>query len=86
MPRCASGLCAPTSALPEVDLPTKNQAAGGAAAVGGEPVPPPQPEPAHPPHLEELDRRLEGAFLRLADAGADELCVWACACFLAHGS
>ena len=49
-------------------------------------LPPPATEPAHPFAFEELNRRLETAFLHLFDAGADEMCVWACACFLADGS
>lgn len=39
-----------------------------------------------PPALEELDGRLEAASLSISGMHADEPCVWACACFLIHGS
>jgi len=41
-----------------------------------------------PVSLEELDRRLEAAFLSNPDFlfHANEPCVWACACFLVDGS
>ena len=39
-----------------------------------------------PPDLEELERRLEAAFVPSSDLHADDPCVWACACFLIHGS
>jgi len=43
-------------------------------------------EYAIPCDLEELDLRLEAAFSSIGDFHSDELCVWACACFLVDGS
>lgn len=47
-----------------------------------------RPESALRLELEELDRRLEAAFLSKPDFHfhANEPCVWACACFLVDGS
>jgi len=39
-----------------------------------------------PVDLEELDRRLEAAFLSISGFHTSEPCVWACACFLVDGS
>ncbi len=39
-----------------------------------------------PRDSEELDLRLEAAFPWIGDFHSDELCVWACACFLVDGS
>ena len=43
-------------------------------------------EYALPRDLEELDLRMEVAILSLGGLHTDELCVWACACFLVDGS
>ncbi len=34
---------------------------------------------------EELEQRLEAAFLSFPDSFSYEPCVWACACFMVHG-
>jgi hypothetical protein len=39
-----------------------------------------------PPDLDELDQRLEAAFLSISGFHTNEPCVWACACFLVDGS
>jgi len=39
-----------------------------------------------PLDLEELDQRLEAAFLSISGFHTNEPCVWACACFLVDGS
>ncbi len=36
--------------------------------------------------LEELDDRLEAAFLSISEFRPEEACIWACACFLVDGS
>lgn len=85
-PRFASGLSVPTSAPREVDVSRNEKRTGDVLCVTVEPLPPPANAPAHPFELEALNRRLETACLLLCDAGVDEMCVWACACFLADGS
>lgn len=35
--------------------------------------------------LQELEQRLEAAFLSFPDNYSYEPCVWACACFMVHG-
>jgi hypothetical protein len=39
-----------------------------------------------PLDLDELDQRLEAAFLSISGFHTSEVCVWACACFLVDGS
>ena len=39
-----------------------------------------------PLDLDELDQRLEAAFLSVSGLHTNETCVWACACFLVDGS
>lgn len=39
-----------------------------------------------PLDLDELDQRLEAAFLSISGFHTNEPCVWACACFLVDGS
>jgi hypothetical protein len=80
-----SGLRALTFVRREVDLSPKKKAAerkGYPNAKQGHGL---QRGVTLPPDLEELDRRLEAAFVHLPDLHANDLCVWACACFLIHG-
>lgn len=39
-----------------------------------------------PLDLDELDQRLEAAFLSISGFHTNEPCVWACACFLVDGT
>jgi hypothetical protein len=43
-------------------------------------------EDSLPIDLDELDQRLEAACLSTSGFHANEICVWACACFLVDGS
>ena len=81
-----SGLPAQTFVRPEVDV-TRAQTVGRA---GARPIEDPQSilrqERSLPLDLEELDQRLESAFLSISGFHTNEPCVWACACFLVDGS
>jgi hypothetical protein len=46
----------------------------------------PQHDGPLPLDLDELDRRLEAAYLSISGFHANEPCIWACGCFLVDGS
>ena len=82
----ASGLPAQTSVHPEVDV-TRGPKVGPAGACPSEdPQSILRQERSLPLDLDELEQRLEAAFLSISGFHSNEPCVWACACFLVDGS
>ena len=82
----ASGLPVQTFVHPEVNV-TRAQTLGrpGARTIEG-PQSLLQKERSLPLDLDELDQRLEAAFLSISGFQTNEPCVWACACFLVDGT
>ena len=82
----ASGLPVQTFVRPEVDV-TRALTVGPTGAC---PIEGPQSilrkDRSLPLDLDELDQRLEAAFLSISGFHPREVCVWACACFLVDGS
>ena len=82
----ASGLPVQTSVRPEVDV-TRALSVGPTGAC---PTEGPQfilrEDRSLPLDLDELDQRLEAAFLGNSGFHTNEPCVWACACFLVDGN
>ena len=80
------------------DMPAQHESDSGLRSglsyavgrAGARPIEDPQSilrqERSLPLDLEELDQRLEAAFISISGFHTNEPCVWACACFLVDGS